>query len=76
MKRITLTLCSILLLTTVKNLQAQDAEEMKPYQDFMTPGTDAQMDGKFNGNWEADMTGYMDPTKPEKSKATNVTRRS
>jgi len=45
---------------------------MKAYQDFMTPGPMHKWMAKFNGTWEADITGYMDPTKPEKSKATNV----
>src|SRR6185436_18356165 len=71
MKRITLILCSVLLLTTVKNLYAQQ-DPMKAYQDFMTPGAMHKWMAKFNGTWEADITGYMDPTKPEKSKATNV----
>ena len=71
MKRITLILCSVLLLTTVKNLYAQQ-DPMKAYQDFMTPGPMHKWIAKFNGTWEADITGYMDPTKPEKSKATNV----
>jgi uncharacterized protein DUF1579 len=72
MKRITLALCSIFLLTTVKNLQAQNADEMKAYQDFMTPGAMHKWMAKFNGTWEAEITSYMNPAAPDKSKATNV----
>ena len=73
MKRITFAFCTILLLTTAKNLSAQTAEEMKAYQDFMTPGAMHKWLAKFDGSWEADITSYMNPANPEKSKATNVT---
>lgn len=73
MKRITFALCTILLLTTVRNLNAQGADEMKAYQEFMTPGPMHKWMAKFNGTWEADITSYMNPVNPDKSKATNVT---
>lgn len=73
MKRITFALCTILLLTTVRNLNAQGADEMKAYQEFMTPGPMHKWMAKFNGTWEADITSYMNPASPDKSKATNVT---
>ncbi|HET6722517.1 MAG TPA: hypothetical protein VFH07_07185, partial [Chitinophagaceae bacterium] len=61
MKRITLSICTILLLTTVKNLNAQTADEMKAYQEFMTPGQMHKWMAKLNGTWEADITSYMNP---------------
>ncbi len=73
MKRITFALCTILLLTTVRNLNAQGADEMKAYQEFMTPGPMHKWMAKLNGTWEADITSYMNPVNPDKSKATNVT---
>ena len=74
MKRITLSCCAIFLLTTINNLYAQTAEEMKAYQDFMTPGAMHKWMAKLNGTWEADIISYMNPTNPDKSKATNVTK--
>ena len=73
MKRITLSICTILLLTTIKNLNAQSNDEMKAYQEFMTPGQMHKWMAKLNGTWEADITSYMNPASPDKSKATNVT---
>lgn len=72
MKRITLTLCSILLLTTVTNLHAQSADEMKKWQEFMTPGAMHKWLAKYNGNWDVEMTSFMDPSNPQKSKGTGV----
>lgn len=74
MKRITFALCTILLLTTIKNVNAQSADEMKAYQEFMTPGPMHKWMAKFNGTWEAVITSYMNPANPDKSKATNVTK--
>ncbi len=72
MKRITFALCTIFLLTTVNKLHAQNADEMKAYQDFMTPGAMHKWMAKFNGTWEADITSFMNPASPDKSKATNT----
>ena len=72
MKRISLALCTIFLLTTVTNLYAQNPDEMKAYQDFMTPGAMHKWLAKFNGTWEAEITSYMNPASHDKSKATNV----
>lgn len=72
MKRITLTLCSILLLTTAGNLFAQSADEMKVWQEFMTPGAMHKWLAKYNGTWDVEMTSYMDPANPVKSKGTGV----
>lgn len=71
MKRITLTLCSILLLTTITNLYAQD-DANKAYMDFMTPGAMHKWMGKLNGNWDVEMTSHMNPAAPEKSTGTST----
>jgi hypothetical protein len=71
MKRISLSICAIFLLTTI-DLSAQTADEMKAYQEFMTPGPMHKWMAKFNGTWEGDITSFMDPANPNKSKATNV----
>lgn len=44
----------------------------KAWENFMTPGAMHRWMAKMDGTWEADVTGYMDPANPEKSKATNV----
>jgi hypothetical protein len=72
MKRIVLTLCSILLLTTAGNLFAQSADEMKAWQEFMTPGAMHKWLAKYNGTWDVEMTSYMNPASPVKSMGTGV----
>lgn len=72
MKRMTLTLCAILLLTTVTDLYAQSADEMKKWQDFMTPGAMHKWLAKYNGTWDVEMTSFMDPANPQKSNGTGV----
>ncbi len=72
MKRIILTICTILLLTTINNVNGQTAEEMKAWQDFMTPGAMHQWLAKFNGTWDVEITSYMDPANPSKSTGTAV----
>ena len=71
MKRITLTLYSVFLLTTITNLYAQD-DANKAYMDFMTPGAMHKWMAKFNGEWNVEMTSYMNPASPEKSNGTST----
>ena len=71
MKRIITTLCAILLLTTAKNLYAQD-DATKAYMEFMTPGAMHKWIAKWNGNWNVEMTSFMDPANPQKSNGTGV----
>lgn len=52
--------------------QMDSAAMMKAYQAFATPGDMHKWLAKFNGTWTADIVSYMDPSKPEKSTATNV----
>ena len=72
MKRIRSTLCSMLLLAAFTHISAQNPDELKAYQEFITPGAMHKWMAKFNGTWEADITSFMDPANPHKSMATNV----
>ncbi len=48
------------------------AAMQKAMADFSTPGDKHKWMAKFKGTWEASVIGYMDPTKPDTSKATNM----
>lgn len=43
----------------------------KAMKDYSTPGERHKWMAKFNGTWEASVIGFMDPSKPDTSKATN-----
>ena len=50
---------------------SQTPEEMKAWQDNMTPGENHQWLASMNGNWDATVKMWMDPTQPPNiSKAT------
>src|SRR5690606_39485806 len=52
---------------------AQTPEEMKAWQDNMTPGLEHQWLASMNGEWDATVTMWMDPSQPpNESKATTV----
>ena len=68
MKRMTTIICTIILLTTGKNINAQTADEMKAYMDFVTPGAMHKWLASFDGTWEAYAVSYMNPAKPDTSK--------
>ena len=73
MKKIASFVLSALLLTTSVNTIAQSAEEMKKYQDYMTPSAMHQWMAKHAGTWEAEVSTWMDPSAPpSKAKATDV----
>ncbi len=73
MKRITLIACTLIVSTIFQNLNAQNADPMKAYQDFMTPGTMHKWLSKQVGTWEAEVSQWMDPSAPPtKAKATDV----
>ena len=73
MKRITLIACTLIVSTILQNLNAQNADPMKAYQDFMTPGTMHKWLAKQVGTWEAEVSQWMDPSAPPiKAKATDV----
>jgi len=44
----------------------------KAMKDYSTPGDMHKWMAKFNGTWEASVIGFMDPAKPDTSKATNT----
>ncbi len=48
------------------------AAMQKAMADFSKPGDKHKWMAKFNGTWEASVIGFMDPTKPDTSKATNT----
>ncbi len=50
---------------------AQDADAMKKWMDYMTPGEMHKMLSTMDGKWTEEVTMWMDPTQPPmKSKAT------
>jgi Protein of unknown function (DUF1579) len=73
MKKIVLCISSFLLLACSYTTTAQDADAMKAWQDYMTPGAMHKMLAKEIGTWEADVNQWMDPSAPpNKMKATNL----
>lgn len=66
---------TVMLLAAGNPAQAQmpdSAAMMKAWMDFATPGPMHRWIAKLNGTWDADVTSYMNPAAPEKSKATTV----
>ncbi len=66
---------AITLITTTFEAAAQmpdSAAMMKAWMDFATPSAMHKWIASLNGNWEADITSYMNPASPEKSKGTAV----
>jgi hypothetical protein len=56
-------------------LPAQDEQEMKAWQEYMTPGTPHQMLASADGEWEAEVSMWMDSTAPPtKSTGTAVNK--
>jgi hypothetical protein len=73
MKKISLIFGAVLFTAATQNVQAQNTDPMKAWQDYMTPGPMHKMLAKETGTWEAEVTQWMDPTAPpNKMKATNV----
>ncbi|PWK17424.1 DUF1579 domain-containing protein [Xanthomarina spongicola] len=70
MKKIIIT--SICLLLGLSSY-SQTPEEMKAWQDNMTPGEHHEWLASMNGEWDATVTMWMDPSQPPNiSKATTV----
>ena len=72
MKKITtlfLLACISLILMGSRAL-AQDADAMKKYTDFMTPGDMQKMLASASGRWSEDITLWMAPGQPSKSTGT------
>ncbi len=73
MKQIILCICAVIITGALHNACAQDADPMKAWQNFMTPGEHHKKLAKEAGTWEAEVSQWMDPSAPPtKSKATNV----
>jgi hypothetical protein len=73
MNRISTIVLTALLLSTSFHSVAQSAEEMKAYQNYMTPGDMHKWMAGHVGTWEAEVSTWMDPSAPpSKSKATDV----
>jgi Protein of unknown function (DUF1579) len=73
MKKTTLLFCLFIAFAAVNNTYAQNADPMKAWQEFMTPGAMHKWMATHVGTWEAEVSQWMDPTAaPTKSKATDV----
>lgn len=77
MKRIILILFTVITSVFLQNVNAQGADPMKAWQDFMTPGSMHQWLAKQVGTWEAEVSQWMDPAAaPTKVKATDIVKMS
>lgn len=72
MKKILLAVCTIIYCTTTFKATAQTEAEMKAWQNFMTPGEMHKWMARHVGTWEAEVSSWMGPGDPVKSKATDV----
>ncbi len=70
MKKYFIAVCAMFICAT--QLSAQSEAEMKAWQNFMTPGPMHQWMAKQVGTWEAEMSSWMGPGDPVKSKATET----
>lgn len=64
MKRVTTTICFIALSVLCYQVQAQSDQEMKAWMDYMTPGDVHKMLAKDDGEWNSDITMWMQPGAP------------
>lgn len=75
MKKITLLFLAVAGLSVTKVKAQADDASMKAWQTYMTPGDMQKMLAKSDGNWNADITMWMDPAgAPTKTKGTCVNR--
>jgi hypothetical protein len=71
MRKITLAICLLTICSAVSF--AQTEAEMKAWMDYMTPGEAHKMMEKWNGEWDAEVTMWMQPGQEgQKSKASCV----
>ena len=61
-----------LLTTASAQTQPSQDEMMKKWTDYMTPGAMHKMLESFNGKWDGDITMWMSPDAPSKSKGTCI----
>jgi hypothetical protein len=70
MKKITLFICALSVFAITK-LDAQNQDQMKAWQDYMTPGDVHKMIASSDGTWNEEVTMWMTPgAPPSKSTAT------
>jgi hypothetical protein len=70
MKKITFFIC-ILSVFAITKLDAQNLDQMKAWQDYMTPGDVHKMIASSDGTWNEEVTMWMTPgAPPSKSTAT------
>jgi len=75
MKRITLTICTVLVTVLCSNLSAQSEAEMKAWMEYMTPGDIHKMLAKSDGEWNEDISMWMAPGAPvQKSTSTCINK--
>ncbi len=63
MKKI-ITLISFLTALSFSQLYAQTEAEMKAWQNYMTPGEVHKMIAQYDGEWNEEITMWMDPSAP------------
>jgi len=65
MKKTTLFLLACICLVSIcGHAMAQDADAMKKWMDYMTPGDMHKMLATSNGKWTEDVSMWMDPSQP------------
>ena len=70
MKKITLFICALSVFAFTKS-NAQNQDQMKAWQDYMTPGDVHKMIASSDGTWNEEVTMWMTPgAPPSKSTAT------
>jgi len=75
MKKIALTICTVLLTAICFNVSAQSETEMKAWMEYMTPGDVHKMLAKSDGEWNEEISMWMAPdAPPQKSNATCVNK--
>jgi len=72
MKKITLTVCTIILFACICKVNAQTEAEMKAWTEYMTPGESHKMLAKSDGDWNAEMTMWMAPNTAPTQATTTV----
>jgi Protein of unknown function (DUF1579) len=75
MKRITLTICTVLVTVICCKVSAQSEAEMKAWMEYMTPGDIHKMLAKSDGEWNEEISMWMAPGTPvQKNTATCVNK--
>jgi Protein of unknown function (DUF1579) len=73
MKKIIFFVCTVVCCTTAMQVTAQtEADMMKAWQNFMTPGDMHKWMAKHTGTWEAEVKQWVNGPEPTIAKATDV----